>query len=161
MDEKTKNELLWIARKQLAGAQVDVIKDMFIKIDEQEREIVRIEELREAQANLTRETKEKLREVTEERDELRRRVEKAAELDEREYQVRYREQRTEIIDARMVAEKEKRELVVEMFNTVFRNSVVKRQVLESHQQGVAVPNDHYVTSSTESHSEEATTTEEG
>ncbi len=153
MTEELKRQLLEIAEKELAMAQVKVIKDVFGELDTVK------EALEIAKSHIGLAEKENARDkeliFT-----LRQSVTDDTALADRESAVSLRERTCDLNDVRLRCEIEKRALSVSMFETVFRNVMVKRTLLRNTDKSYTDPNGMF-RSDTVVENEEETESEEG
>ena len=116
--------LMELAKEKLSMVEVEVLKNM---ISENERLQRENSELKSTLDDLQRQQKDGAKEIRR----LLEIVARAGTLDSRESGVLARELKQEVNELKAASEVEKRELVVDMFNTVFRNAEVKRNVFRN------------------------------
>jgi len=150
MDER----LLAIAKEKLAGAEVEVIQQAFVDRDKLTADILLVGQ------ELDRRNKSnedlQLRYTN-----AMTKIAHAEEIIDRENKVRDRENTMNVNDIRLISETEKTQLVLNMFNTVFRNAEVKRTV--NRMDNITGNNTQTGLCETKSHDVDVTTvvTEEG
>jgi len=164
MEESLKDQLLSIAREQLASSQVAVLQNLFTEntdlqmgVEERDKHIGVLDD----NAKNNKDTIADLRDLLKKAEANNI---KQANLDARESEVQKRELRQEINDLKVAAMSDKAQTVERMFTTVFANSVLKRTVLggTDFNNSYTDENGMYRTSNKSvNRSEDETVTEEG